>query len=493
MSGLDVTRRPWGLMACVLAGCPLAGYMAVYHTGLALVVAILGAMILLAPASRWLRIKVVRPRSAPPAPELLALPLLIEARLFLGTNVTIALLGCLLGYLAITKSVRARPNAVVVAAVAIVFALPFSRLPVGIGLTDAAIPALCIAVLFMSSRRRDLHTAISSLIDGVALYLIVNVLAYFAGVVSPAAAGRIGGLESATGGIRVIFPIAGSLATPAAVAAMYVAAAAICFERCSPARLLFRVSGLLAAVFILIAADTRAALVAAGAVFVLTIVSTRLLSRVALLVVTVSIAFSFVFDAVKGTVLAVMSPVLETIPQLSRGDVSGDLTLNFRSVIWNLSMQFWGTEVGAAHQWFGFGVRGQEQSGASGVYARGLGGVSSTPLSTSVHNSYMQHLFDAGIVGVLVLVVLLIWVTRRYAVLLRVGAPGAQLALPVLLAAVITGITEVTVSPGYAQAPVLIVIGLMLFATGPASRSPESSVAHDAQRPKSPATSAVDA
>src|SRR5437868_3193827 len=69
-------------------------------------------------------------------------------------------------------------------------------------------------LLVMSSRRRDIHTFVSSLLDGVGLYLLVNVLAYFAGVVSPAASIRTGGLESSDGGLRVIFPITSSLSTP---------------------------------------------------------------------------------------------------------------------------------------------------------------------------------------------------------------------------------------------------------------------------------------
>jgi O-antigen ligase len=473
-AGLEVKGRSWllGLMAVLL---PIAAYLAAYHPGAAALVAVAGLALAVSPAFKWLRFKVERRTSSAPAPELLALPLVIEARVFVGPLATAALLVVIAVYLATVKAERSRPPTIIIVGVGVLFALPFSRPVDGSLVFGAVIPALCVTVLLMSAHRRDLHTAVSSLIDGIGIYILVNVAAYVAGVSSPAAVGRIGGLESSGGGTRVIFPFAGSLATPPTMAAIYVAAGIICFERCSPARRIFRFVSLTLAVFVLLAADTRTALVVAVVVLLLTITSTRVLARLAIPVTVASAAFGFIFGSLQALVGVVLDTLVSTVPQLSRSGASSDdlLTLNFRSEIWDRGLKFWMADVDTTGHLVGFGIRGQEQSGASVLYAREIGAITSNPLSASLHNSYIQTLYDSGVVGLAALIALLVWGTRRYAQLLRRGHPGSQLALPALLAVVVAGITEATLAPGYAQAPVFIAVGLVMFASAqrPASRA----------------------
>jgi O-antigen ligase len=466
-SALPQSRRlNWGLVVFVIAVCPLAACVAVYQPPVAVIIVITGSMLAVSPAFSWLRIKVERPKSAPPAVELVAIPVLLEGRLLLGPNlVTLALLALVL-YLLMAVPVRAtKPSPFAVVSVIIVLVLPYSR-PFNESLRAAAlIPALCVIVIALAARRRDLHTAVTSLIDGIGLYLLLNVLGYLAGVVSPAAAERIGGLESSGGGLRIIFPLATSLSAPAALAAIYIAAAIICFERCSISRLLARIAALACGVFILYATDTRAALITAAVIALLSIVSTRVLARLALPTAIVSVAFAVIFAMIQPAVGTVLNGLLSLVPGLSRGGEASDLTLNGRSVIWDRSLAFWGNSTSSVQQLIGYGLRGQQQSGASSQYSATLSGVSADPATASTHNSYLQQLYDGGLIGALVFVGLLLWAVRRYSVLLRARTASTQLALPAIVAAVATGMTEVSTAPGYGQAPTFVALAFVLFAS----------------------------
>lgn len=437
------------------------------------VVALVVVAAVMVPVFAPLRHKIERPDSSPPAVELVALPLLVEGQVFIGVPATIALLGVLVVYLtSVTQARTARRLAVL--GVMAVFAIPLSR-PIGNeSLLYAWAPALLgLLVLTMSARRRTPHSFVASLVDGVGLYLVANVVAYAAGVVSPGAAVRVGSLEASGGGLRVIFPIATSLAVPAAMAAIYVAAAAICFERSSPARVAFRVAALGCAGFVLVKADTRAALVVAVVLLTASIVSTRALARLAVPVVAVSAVFAFAYQSIQGVVGSVLSGVIGVAPGLSRGDTASDLQLNFRSTLWERVLTYWQDDADMIGQAVGFGVRGQQQSGASSTYAADFTYLSADPRAISVHNSYLQQLYDGGAVGLVALVALLLWAAHRYAADLRDGLPGTQLALPALLAAVTTSITEVTIAPGYGAAPAFVVAGLVIYA-GTSVTSPRS-------------------
>lgn len=432
--------------------------------------AIIAFAIVLAGVLTWplfapLRHRVERPPAAVPALELVALPLVLEGQIFVGQRIaTVSLM--VLAVFALVRRADRVPRTWVILAMLVTFGLPLAR-PIDPAWTVLgwAIPILGLVVLFLASQRRSMHSFVSSLLDGVGLYLLVNVVAYYVlHIASPAAVQRTGGLEATTGGMRVIFPIATSLAVPAAMAAIYVAGAAVCLERSGPVRRTFRIIALGCAFIVLLGANTRAAIVVAGLLLVLSVVSTRVMARAATTVTVVSIAFAFVFGTTKAAVGWTINGLLSLVPSLSRGDRASDLTLNFRSAIWADALDFWTHWVTMPERLLGFGIRGQQQSGASQVYAAKFAGLSADPETISVHNSSLQQLYDAGIVGLAAFAALLIYATRWYARALRSGEAGAQVALPALLAAVTTGITEVTIAPGYLQAPLFVVAGLVLMA-----------------------------
>lgn len=462
-------RTPsWGMVAIITIVGPAIAYLVVAHPDAATGLAVAGLALAAVPFLAPLRFKIEQLPSSPPAVELLALPLLIEGQVFLGANLTAAALIALAIYLSPLDRIRPTLPWPIVVGVAVTFALPFAR-PFGGGSTwqSLLIPGLVITVLAMSVRRREAHAFISSIIDGVGLYLIANVVAYYAGIVSPAAGVRTGALEASGGGLRIIFPFTSSLALPPAMAAMFVAAALICLERCGARRRLFRLAAVGAAVFILIAADTRAALAAAVLVLLLAAFSTRLLARLAVPMTVVALAFVFVFTLIKDAISPLLTGAFALAPGLSRGDTAADvLTLSFRSVIWENSIRFWSGSVVSPERFIGFGTRGQQRSGASASYGDAFTSISADPRGASVHNSYLQHLYDAGLAGAAVLFALLLYGTWMLAQQMRAGTPGTQYALPAMLAAIVAGVTEVTLAPGYGQAPAYIAMGLVMCVSG---------------------------
>ena len=139
---------------------------------------------------------------------------------------------------------------------AIVFSRPANIEPLLIFLLVAAL----VIRLVMTS---DARKIIASLIDGCGLYLLANVLFYAAGLQSPAAADRIGGLAESTGFVRIIYPLTSALNTPPTIAAIYVVASVFLIIERGWLRRLLRLICLTAAILVLLSAGTRGPLAAA--------------------------------------------------------------------------------------------------------------------------------------------------------------------------------------------------------------------------------------
>lgn len=334
----------------------------------------------------------------------------------------------------------------------------------------ATVPAglfLAFALVFLirATPRVTRQSAVTSLIDGVGLYLIANVVGYYAlGMRSPGEALRSGGLEAADGGIRIIYPLATSLNLPPILAAAFLAASLILLER--GAKRLLRFAGAVAACVVLIGADSRTALAVAAAVAAASLVAPRLLRLSAIPLAVGAVVFVFGFPVIARPIVApTITWLISMLPSLSREAVSSsDVSLNGRQYIWEKSLRFWGDRTSEWGEVFGYGAQGQYYSGASRTYAHIFGSSIQNPKMASTHNSVLQQLFDAGIIGAALLALAIIACVALWVVLSRTDEPYTAAALALVLSLVISGVTEVSLAPGVGQETLLLFAGLVIAA-----------------------------
>ena len=341
---------------------------------------------------------------------------------------------------------------------------------VGVVVRPSSLPAALFAIfalifLIRAVARVTRHGAVTSLIDGVGLYLIANVVAYYAfGLRSPGASLRSGGLESADGGVRVIYPLATSLNLPPILAAAFLAASLILLER--GAKKLLRLAGAGAACIVLVGADSRTALIAAVAVAFSSLFLPRLLRGLSLPAAIGAIVFAFLFPVISGPIVApIITWLTGLVPGLSRGSTANsDMSLNGREFIWSRSLTFWTDRTNEFGQAFGYGAQGQYTSGASSTYAQIFGSALQNPRMASTHNSMLQQLYDCGLVGLALLALTVVacialWIRRS-----RIDEPYSAAALAMALSLVISSVSEVSLAPGVGQETMFIFAGLLLAA-----------------------------
>ncbi|GEP39784.1 hypothetical protein NPS01_34470 [Nocardioides psychrotolerans] len=411
-------------------------------------------------------------RFAPPARDgytvvlpLLLMPTVLGLTAFAERRITFVLAGLII--LALTQSRRREHTfrqPLIVAALVLSLLLPASRY-----LTTLYVQvwhAETLILILVCARRYPFPSVVKSLLDGVGLFLIANVLGYLAGVESPAAAGRTFSLDSSTGGIRVFFPLTSSLAVPPLMAAIFVAAGLICLEGGRAVRV-YRAVALLAGIFIMVAANTRVALVVSAVVLVASVVAPLIFARASVYLAAFPMVLPFVYPLLAVVVLQPVIHVAASLfPFLSRGDTEADVALEGRDRIWSMAISFWQEQVDFIHRLVGFGEFGQRSSGASAAYANG----DPLLLGFSSHNSTLQQLFDGGLVGVasLAFLGLAAVITLRRGALLP--SRVHLIALCAGVAALLGGGTEVTQAPGYAVETFWVFACLALAAATQPSR-----------------------
>lgn len=446
------------------------------------VMAILGALALAVALSRTLR----RYRSTAVAttliPQLVLLPTMLGITVFSYHTVALGMAGLAVAAVLLAgKTTTAdvwKPASVV--ALGLAYLLPLTHTP---SLDRLLLGGGTAVILFLTVRRHAAESVLASLIDGVGLYLVVNVLANMAGIANPSAAARTAGLASTSGGERVFYPLSTSLSIPPIMAAAFVAAVVLCFDG-SRWRRAFRMLALLCAAVIMVQADTRVALLVAVLIGISTTVAPRMLIRLALPLSLIPLALPFMYASVADDILRpTMASVVQFVPSLSRGSEASDLTLSGRDQIWGTAIDYWHFHADIEHALVGWGVEGQRLSGASSVYGVRFQGLNSDYRSLSAHASSLQQLYDGGIVGLLALVVAVV-MTVRY--LSRQAASGSRshlIALGVVVALVLTGGTEVTMSPGFAQEPFWLFATLALVAARRASSASQQALSRTAGSP----------
>ena len=396
---------------------------------------------------------------------LLALPTVVGLRA-LSAKFALAALALLVAAALLRKEksrfrISAGPFVLLSISAAMVFIRPENTTKISLILfpilTFILVATLVIRIVAISDARR----IIGSLIDGCGLYCLLSLVAYGAGLRSPAAVSRIGGLVESTGYVRIIYPFATSINIPPIIAAVYIAAGLFLliekgwFHRC--VRLMY--SG--AALAILATAGTRLPVLAAALVLLIVIVfppAIRGLTQGAVLFAAASALYL-------PQLLKSISIPLEQIGQLTPRRLTNTNSISSiqgRDEIWNRSITYWNAWVGDSyHRLFGFGMSGQYRSGASYSYSDLLAGISRSPERAFVHNSFLQQLFDGGILGWIIFALAIWWAGERLAKhRFDWGLPGIS-AIVATTVLVMSAITEVSIAPGPAQETFWILVVLV--------------------------------
>jgi hypothetical protein len=307
------------------------------------------------------------------------------------------------------------------------------------GMHNVAIFLALGALAFQISRTVNARRIIVSLIDGIGLYLLANVVCHLAGMRSPSESWRL-----ALDNSRVIFPLTVSVNLIPVIAAAYIASVYLVIRDPGWPYRLFRVINLAAAVFVLGASDTRVAIGTAVLLLAILFIKPTALRWTAPVAVAFA-SFSPLFLRPLISRLEVYLGWLLSVVSQRSDNWSSIAELNGRGLIWERSMTYWQESVNRFGEIVvGYGAQGHYRSGASRTYSTLMARiVPDHDRTVMMHNSFLQQLYDGGIVGWLFLTLALLWASIRlseqYEYLGRYALAGAVL----MSALVIGSMTEV--------------------------------------------------
>lgn len=391
------------------------------------------------------------------APILVVLPTVLSVRQ--SNTVTIAVLAALALFVLI-RQVGAKPQKVSY--------LPAILLLVCVGVTfrsDAYGIALLFVlagfILFVAANSIPREVAYNSLLAGLTLYLVANVVGWQAGLQSPAAAIRIGGYNT-EGGLfgdtRVFFPFTRAINEGSYVAATLIVAVVAMIKLRQKPRW-YHLLGVIAGLVVLLAANSRTPMLVlvlvAGAILLIP----RIARGAAPYVISGALTIPFVLGYLQPVFRSLATLAVE-IPYLARGqNIDQVAGLGTRGTIWARSLSFWNNHVGSiSDQWIGFGYNGHAKSGASAYYASGIGDFLTTRTALTMHNSVLQLLFDAGIIGAVILLVITVFAVYRYG-----RNPELLPMFAVVVMVALSGVSEVSLAPGLSQTPAFLLLYLLVF------------------------------
>lgn len=313
------------------------------------------------------------------------------------------------------------------------------------------LPAVFILVVTLTLRlvmTVDARRIISSLVDGWGIYLLANVIGSEVGLASPSLNQQISYLNESSGFVRIVFPFTGGLNWPPAVAGAYIVASVFLVREYGWPRRLLACVGAAAATYILVNVASRTALavtavLATSAIFFPFI--SRWIAQFAVLAASVS-AFEFpqVYDA--------LNFAIKPLSGLARGRSTseyGVVSLEGREQIWDNSIAYWNQHItGVADRLLGFGEDGQYRSGASLTYSYIFRGGVPHPEHATVHNSFLQQLFDGGMLGWLFMTLAIYWASARLSRQRKTWGAWALAAIFALSTILFASFTEAQMSPG---------------------------------------------
>lgn len=301
----------------------------------------------------------------------------------------------------------------------------------------------------------DARKITSSLIDGIGLYALVNVVAYFAGLRSPAESEGWRLFLFSEGLSRIVFPLSTGLNVPPVMAVIYITSVLFVCREPGLRRRVFRATCFAAALVVLIGSGTRVPAVAALLLTVTAIFVPTAVRWIAPLSVIFASSSAVVLSGLVSLTQSILNPIVTAISDRPESR-QGLNALNGRDLVWEHALNFWQSEVDNAFNiLLGYGMLGHYRSGVSLTYYQLVSHViiRDPERVVSVHNSFLQQLFDGGVLGWIFLTLALLWASVRFAKRwdlrtagdLRGYATAASMAVSVIL---ICSTTEVLLHPG---------------------------------------------
>lgn len=398
-----------------------------------------------------------KPRSKPQlVPELVLLPLAVSVRhstaLTLGVLSVIAIAAVVRAWDARPARLDYWPAVLLLACASIVYRHgPYSLL---------AILLVAGLILFLLATAVSFEDAYSSLFAGLSLYLVVNVAAWIAGIESPSASVRIGGYDT-TGaflGERVFFPFSRAINESSFVAAtLIVAVVAMIKLRFQPRWYLWL--GAAAAVVVIIASNSRTPLLVVGLLSTAITLAPGAARAAAPYAVGATLLFPFIVSQLQPAIRRAGELIAAT-PYLARGQSVEEIAeLGTRDTIWLRSVGYWLHYVDSpTRQLVGYGYYGHTQSGASAYYSSGISDFLTNRSALTMHNSVLQTLYDAGVLGAGILFLVAILAVYRYG---RYPELLPMFAIVVVLGS--SAVTEVSLAPGLSQTPFFLLLYVLVF------------------------------
>jgi len=328
---------------------------------------------------------------------------------------------------------------------------------------------ICILMLRLI-RTVDARRLIASLIDGWALYIFANALGDALGLRSPKMEERVGNLIETTGFVRTVFPLASSLNAPAIVAGAYLVAVVCLYREIgSLRRIIWLICGA-AAIIIEVKSGTRTAIVftlilSVGAIFMPSI--SRWLATAATLFAAVS---AFILPRLLRSAEFIVAPLSALSPGRA-ADTTSVTSLQGREYIWQNAIRYWNEQINAIPDvLLGYGEMGHYKSGASLTYTYVVRGIGGHPEYAGAHNSFLQQLFDGGVLGLALMVLATLWASIRLASRRRQWDRWAVGAIFAMTTIILGSTTEATMAPGVFQESFLALFFFIAVACQAASR-----------------------
>ncbi len=397
-------------------------------------------------------------------PELVLIPLVVSLKYSISYPLQIGIFA-IIGLFALMRFVGCRkrspteggggsfayvPSILIMVMIALTFRVGEYRT----ALVFAAVTA--ILLLLAGSITRDV--AYDSILAGMMLYVVANVAGWAAGITNTVGvASRIGAYE--TNAIffseRVFFPFQTSLnESPYIAAAVVVSALALLKLGRRPRW--FHWVAVLAALVILDGTNSRAPLAFAVLLALGIWLAPNVLRAAAPLLVSGALLLPLYISQAGVVITFLRESALGGF--VSRAG-SGGGSFDGRQDIWQAGLVFWTQHFpGLLKFAFGYGYQGQVTSGLTYYFPLSSSLFLRDRRSLHLHNSPLQLMMDTGFLGAAILVIVSGFMLFRY-------SQAADL-LPILVAAVmivLSGVFEVNLTPGWAQAPVFILLCLAFF------------------------------
>jgi hypothetical protein len=318
---------------------------------------------------------------------------------------------------------------------------------------------------------------VRSLIVGLGIYLTVNLIAYLAGITPPQAVNRVGGLSDAAGYTRVFFPFSTALDVVPTVASVVIVGTVIlaAYSKGARWRLTYLGFAVVAALALWQSAN-RTTLVIAAMLSVSLLLFAPVSNWIAQAATALAAVSAVLLPPVMSRAQNFVSQVLSLVGT-RYSSASEVASLNSRDEIWSGVIDYWTNFVDTTARVVGFGQGSQYKSGAWLTYPDGMAEIVRNPEHASMHNSFLQQLYDGGIAGWLLMAVAL-YMTSAQLVHRRPGWGAEGLAAIGMLAALLlNGTTQITIAPGGVQ------IGFWVILVLVAMSCQEPSLSFDPRKP----------